>query len=56
MADFQTFDLFLIELNNKIKEDPDNKRRLIQDAMQGTGCPYLKERLQNSSNELPPVN
>lgn len=45
MTDIKSFDQFLADLSNNLRQYPDRKSQLIMEAIRQTQCPYLKERI-----------
>ncbi len=51
MKDLEQFDRFMIMVLERINEQPSRRARIIRDAVQQSGCPYLKEKLEGNTEK-----
>lgn len=42
------FDRVIMELNQKLKERPDERHRIIMQTLKEVECPYVKRRLKET--------
>lgn len=47
MENIKEYDLFILDLKQRINVYPDKKWRIILQALKGTECPYLKKKIKN---------
>lgn len=45
MNSVSDYDQLLMELHQKLREKPEQKRQILDDLIKKTECPYLKEKL-----------
>ncbi|MEM8967138.1 MAG: hypothetical protein AAGE93_12030 [Bacteroidota bacterium] len=50
METAQDFDLFLLNLHLRIEENPEQKWRILLQAIQEIDCPFLKRRIRQVYN------